>query len=805
MTNRDNHAALAALPPSSDGGTALQPAALSLVEPGFSEVEGALDWRRVWSAVVRFKWLILAVTLLGVAAGGAATRFLKPQYLVQATIWIDQADRRGPDRGPTPIRSGQLLEPEAWVDLLRSYIVLDQVVREQRLFLTVRPLADSVALATFGVADHYRPGKYRLTVDSTGQRYTLADGEGVALEHGVVGDSVGARLGFLWVPTRDALGAGRTVRFALATVRDGARHLDEALDVRAAPDGSFLHIELRGAQPARITAIVNAIAQRYVEVAAELKREKVTELTKILDQQVESARQRLRDAEAGLRSFGVRTITLPSGRAAAGVTGTGADRDPALTSFFDLQIEQQQVHQDRKAILQALAQVRDSGVSATALEAIGAVQHNADLAQALKELVTKQADLRVLRYQYTDAYPRVQRLTAEIATLQRQTIPALAQALAGELAAREAELGRRVETGSQNLRQIPPRAIDEARLRRDMTLAENLYATLQQRYEEARLAEASTIPDVRILDSAVSPQRPVKNTAPRIVLFALFASLGLAVAGAVLLDRVDPRVRYPEQVSRGMGLTILGAVPHLRKSESQRQGTGPLSENVAEVLEALRGVCLNLEHAYGTAGPLIAAVTSPGPGEGKSFIAANLAYTFAESGHRVLLVDADIRRGVLHRRLGRPRRPGLCDFLRSEAPLEAIVQSTTHPSLALVGCGTRAHHAPELLGSPAMGQFVAGLRTHYDVILFDNPPLAAGVDPLIVGTLTGNLLLVLRTGQSDREMTAAKLEVLQRLPVRLLGAVLNDVPAGATYRYYSYYLPGYEAVDEEAQAQPLVT
>ena len=297
----------------------------------------------------------------------------------------------------------------------------------------------------------------------------------------------------------------------------------------------------------------------------------------------------------------------------------------------------------------------------------------------------------------------------------------------------------------------------------------------------------------------------MKNTAPRIVLFALFASLGLAVVGAVLLDRVDPRVRYPEQVSRGMGLTILGAVPHLRKSEAQRQGTGPLSENVAEVLEALRGVCLNLEHAYGTAGPLIAAVTSPGPGEGKSFIAANLAYTFAESGHRVLLVDADIRRGVLHRRLGRPRRPGLCDFLRSEAPLEAIVQSTTHPSLALVSCGTRAHHAPELLGSPAMGQFVAGLRTHYDVILFDNPPLAAGVDPLIVGTLTGNLLLVLRTGQSDREMTAAKLEVLQRLPVRLLGAVLNDVPAGATYRYYSYYLPGYEAVDEEAQAQPLVT
>ena len=98
-----------------------------------------------------------------------------------------------------------------------------------------------------------------------------------------------------------------------------------------------------------------------------------------------------------------------------------------------------------------------------------------------------------------------------------------------------------------------------------------------------------------------------------------------------------------------------------------------------------------------------------------------------------------------------------------------------------------------------MSQLFDTLRPRYDVILVDSPPLSAGVDPLILGTLTGHLVVVLRTGFSHRDVASAKLEVLQRLPVRLLGAILNAVPAGEAYRYYSYYLPGYEAVDEEAE------
>lgn len=775
-------------------------------EFGFGDAERGLDWRRVLSAVQRFKWLIVAVTVAGTAAGVVATRFLSPAYVAQGTLWIDQPDQRGgPDRGP--IRPGQLLEPEAWVELLKSYAVLDEVVRDERMFLTLKSLGDAPVFERFRVADEYRPGAYRLTVDGAGQGYTLATGDGIELDHGTVGDSIGMRLGFRWAPGAGTLAAGRNIEFSLATLRDAARGLADALEVRMDENGNLLRMELQGSEPARIAAVVNAIAERYVEVAADMKRKRLTELTKILDEQLASAQKNLQGAETALQGYRVQTITLPSdrpapapstGSAAAGGTAAGP-QDPVFTSFFNMQLEREQAHRDREALERVLAQQGDSGLSAEALSVVGSVQTNAELSEALKELSAKQAELRALRYKYSDEYPPVQRLIGEIATLQRQTIPGLARGLATQLAGRDSELSRRLDADSRSLRAIPPRAIEEARLRRNVTLAENLYTTLQQRYDEARLAEASTVPDVRILDHAVVPRRPVKNTAPRVILLGFAASLGLGVFGAVLLDRVDPKVRYPDQVSREMGLAILGAVPHLRTiPQGGRHGRGArVPEDVNQVVEALRGVCLNLVYAHGGRAPLLVTITSPGAGDGKSFLAANLAHTFADGGHRTLLIDADIRRGVLHRRLSARRRPGLSDFLRGEAPLDAIVQATPYPSLSLIGCGTRAYNAPELLGSPAMSELVQGMRSGYDAILVDSPPLGAGVDPLILGTLTGTLALVLRTGYSHRDVAAAKLEVLQRLPIRMLGAILNDVPAGGAYRYYSYYLPGYEAADEE--------
>jgi len=332
-----------------------------------------------------------------------------------------------------------------------------------------------------------------------------------------------------------------------------------------------------------------------------------------------------------------------------------------------------------------------------------------------------------------------------------------------------------------------------------MDLAATRYQDLEQQYQSAVYAAAAEELGARVLDSAVVPTRPIRDTAIRLAGMAFLGSLGLGVLAAILLDRIDRRFRYPDQVSRDLGLPILGAVPRI-KVGSNGKGVGSSGQTL-QVVEALRGLRLGLLHAHGVAGPLLATVTSPGPGEGKSFVVSNLALAFADAGHRTLLLDGDVRRGELHRLLDVRRKPGLTDLLQGNVPRDDVIQKTRYESLWFVGGGTRMHSAPELLSSPALAQFLLSLRSSYDVILVDSPPLGAGVDPFILATATGSLLLVMRTGVTDRELAEAKLDMLDRLPVRVLGAILNDVQPGGAYRYYGYqyYTEGYETQDETGE------
>jgi tyrosine-protein kinase Etk/Wzc len=755
---------------------------------------GLIDWRRIAAAVGRFKWIVALIAVLGTAAGFVLTRFLDPTYAARATLWVDVPDVRSRDQGP--IQSGQLVGSSGWVDLLESHIVLDDVVRELRLYLSWETPADSAALATFAATDRVRPGTYRLAVATRGGQFTLTTHAGDTLQRGAVGDWVGANLGFVWQPPAAALPPGRTIEFTVAFPAGVAARLAAQLRVRTdlleGKVGNFMTVELRGSSPSDVTDVVNAIAERFVGVVTDLQRRKLSELMNILGEQVQHSQRNLAGAEQALRDFRVRAVTVLSNEPAPVFTGGASTRDPAFANFFDMKATREQLRRDRLELDRVLAQAADMGLATDALETIGSVQRSSALVQALRELTEKQAELRALRSRYSDEHVPVRRIAADIATLERRTIPLLVQGLIAQLAARDAEQGRRVDSVAGGLRRIPPLAIEEARLQRDVTIAEQLFANIRQRYEEVRLAEVSSIPEVRILDRAVRPEAPLFNATPLLTALAFLGSCLAGVLGVVALDRLDPRVRYPDQVTRAMGLTILGVVPTV-----SRLNGGARPDGVAPVIEALRGVRLRVVHAHGAPGPVVVTVTSPGRGDGKSFVTCNLALAFADAGYRTLLIDGDIRRGTLHRVLKTNRRPGLTELLAGDAAREQVVQPAGYPSLWFIGCGARTHLGPELLSSNPMAQLLRSLRSDYDTILVDSPPLAAGVDAFALGTMTGALVLVLRAGVSNREMAEAKLDVLGRLPVRVLGAVLNDARLDGDYRYYSHYLAGYELMGEE--------
>src|SRR5439155_1464257 len=457
---------LGRLEPAKSAGSALPSRALQPALPP------SADWRRYLVAIRRYKWIVLAGSLLGGGAGFAAGRYLGSEYTARATIWIDVPDPRNREEGP--LWTGQLRISSGWTDLLETSAVLESVVRERRLYLSLDDPADSAALRSFRIKGQVRPGTFAFSVAELDPTFTLSSEDGVH-EQGSLGDSVGADLGFLWAPAPDAVAPGHKIVFTVAAPSDAAKLLAKALVVKSDLDDNFIQLELRGSSPTGVAGIVNAVADRFEALATELKRRKLTELTGILSEQLKQAQGKLAEAEAALKRFRVTAVTQFAEGTAAVTPNLERTQDPGFAGLLELKVSREQVRRDRDA------------------------------------------------------------------------------------------LGRDVDSASGNLRRVSPLAVEEAALQRDVMSAEQLVTNIRQRYEEARLADVSSIPDVRILDRAAVPFLPTFNLLPVLVLLGLMGGFGAGGGAAVLLDHLDRKVREPDEVTRVMGLPILGAVPHLKQ------------------------------------------------------------------------------------------------------------------------------------------------------------------------------------------------------------------------------------------------
>jgi tyrosine-protein kinase Etk/Wzc len=755
----------------------------------------SLDWRRFIVAVWRYRWVVLLVAVLGSASGFALAHQIKPQYKAQTTIWIEPSDSRANEQAP--VQTGQLLQAgAAWVELLRSYRVLDEVVGDLRLYLRAASPQEANLLAQFQLDDGLAAGHYRLAVDPDGRRFQLIAAGDKLVHEGAIDDLSGPLTGQETLERVSALGGD--IEFSVESLRDVARSLGERINTEIDSEHTFLNLSLTGEDPVQISEVLNAVSQRYVQVVHDLKRERLLESTRILNEQLSQAHQQLLEAEGELESFRVRTITLPAQRATPVAPGVESTRESAFSNYSSLLIEREQLRRDRWSIDRVLRNASESGPSIEGLEIIPSVRASSDLVLAMGELTSKRSELRSQLNRYTEEHQAVRDLRSEIQSLETSTVPRLAADLSRTLADREVILESMIVAAADELRRTPMRAIGEARLERRVAIAANLFNTLQARRDEAHLAAESSIPDVRVMDAAFPPQQPINESQEeQFILMALMASLCIAVGVGILLDFLDTRLSYPQQVSDGLGVPVIGSVPHVNNGS---RGLSALK--AAQVVEAFRVIRLNVAHAHGTAGPVVLSVTSPEPEDGKSFVLANLGMAFSGMGYRTLIIDADVRRGSQHRLLGGGRKPGLTDYLAGNAPLEKVVRSTSHRALSRIASGTRRQDGPELLQSRAMTYLLAQMRKEYDVILVDTPPLAACADPLALGTLTRNMVLVVRTGTTNRSATEWRLDSLARLPVRLLGAILNDVPHVGVYRYHrkayaSLYLP-----DEAKRALP---
>lgn len=797
-----------ALPGSS---TALAPAGaaapapyrpVALAEADADGPSSQAQLRRVAAALGRYKWLTGVLALAGLGGGLFASTLLEPTYAVQSTILLTGPAREATVQERGPIQEAQVFDAQGWIDLLRTNSIADTVVMKLALYVEPDRARDSVAFRDFQLnqrAPRFVPGKYALTI--TGSRWALKDGIGLVSEQGVVGDSIGRTAGFAWAPGRGALGTDRTIKFRVRQPREASIGVLSRLRVELAKGSNLIFLGLTGSAAQKPAETLNAWNEQFIRIATDLKTSRVGQQSRALEEQRATAERDLAAKEQAYERFRVRTIDQPS-EALAIQQGPGAPQtvrnDPLVDNYNASKYQLEAVARQREQLQRVGVQPGAEEVPVAALLNVDVVNSDpvaTQLKQSLAEVQGLDAEIRVLRRTLQDSTVPLRGKLVQRRQLASEVIPRQVADVIGQLRQRERQLAGVVSQGSAQLRAIPQRTTELEALRRERDAAEGLFTNLNQRYAEVELAQRSMTPDVRVLDRAVLPSEPTRNTLPILLGGGLALGLAAGLGLSLLLDRVDRKFRYPEQVTHGLKLQVLGVVPEVDQTRRQTP------EQVAQVVEAFRALRMNVRYACMPDPRVALTVASPGPNDGKSLVASNLALSFAEGGWRTVLVDGDLRRGQLSTTFDLAAGPGLVEYLEGTSLLGEVIQETSHGNLALVATGTRHRRGPELLGTPRMQQLVQALLAEFDAVIVDSPPLGAGTDAYALGAATANMAVVIRRAATDLGMAEAKLQALDALPVRVIGAVLNEVDAtSAMYQHYAYD-PEYVLVDDDGPVE----
>jgi capsular exopolysaccharide synthesis family protein len=765
-------------------------------------------------ALMRRRWrlvLLIAAGITGVVAFLAYSA--TPSFRAIAVIRFSDPRRAltggvadGPARGGFDRYSADPLLSQ--VELLQSRTVAGVVVdsmpilRVRSTGLSASDLADLQLAAALERAGLGAPRADSLvlwfTADSMGVQPAGEPTE-IRVAYGDLVQLRGLRFRILAPPGGSSGRGPRDGTLRVLSRAAGIAAVTGGLRVTPRPRTDVIDVAYVASDPHRAQEVVNQVVQVFRAVSAEETKRESRLRRQFLEVQLRINDSVLASARNALSSFRQRAgrVGGSSEGSARAQVGAGAGASSAA-SADQLQLQREQFDADRRlyrGILTSLAESRDSLRAAVSLPGISG-------SMVVSQLYTQLIQYETTRDSLTaraPVHPDLPRLNELIATTERQLLRAVQSAatgLAASLDSRIASLDRLRARRSTDAQQLSATDAEEARLVERVENARQIADQLRIEYQRARIAEAVEVGQVEIVDLATTPGSPLGIGLLQKVTLGLLLGLLLGGGSAFLAEHLGSAVGRREDLE-ALGLSLLSAVPRCRDARNPKrppQGSDP-------AIEAFRGLRMSLMHAYGSAGggPIAFAITSPGSRDGKSFVSANLALALANANVRTLLIDGDGRRGTLHRALSGLRRPGLTDVLSGDAKQADIIQNTTFRGLYFIGCGTRRSDGPELLGSERMTELFSFLRGNFQAIIVDTPPLGAGVDAFALATAAGSLLMVLRPGIAERELLAAKLEQLRHLPVRLLGAVLNDVQEGPEYRAYSYYLEGYEARAEPAE------
>jgi tyrosine-protein kinase Etk/Wzc len=356
------------------------------------------------------------------------------------------------------------------------------------------------------------------------------------------------------------------------------------------------------------------------------------------------------------------------------------------------------------------------------------------------------------------------------------------------------ELDKIVKNYERRFNQLPERTIDLARLQREREAYEKLYLLVEEKYQEALINEQSTPGNVIIVDQARRATKPSKPNRMLIVLVGIVLGTGMGLGFAFVRNYFDSTVKTPEDI-QNKNINLLTWIPEIEGvgSEDHKEFEFIVAKRPDSIpSEAFRALRTRIQFSKIRPDALkTILVTSSTPKEGKTTVSVNLAGSFAYTNKRTVVVDCDLRKPRMHNVFKAQRFPGFTDYFFGQAEYEEIVRTSEIENLDFITAGTIPPNPSEILGSPQMEKFLEKLKSLYDVVILDSPPVIAVTDSEILSRMVDATVLVASANITENDLLEKSVELLTHDHGSFIGVVLNRFMYrsgyGSYYKYYYYY------------------
>ncbi|MCG8392820.1 MAG: polysaccharide biosynthesis tyrosine autokinase [Pseudomonadales bacterium] len=721
-------------------------------QPQASTMADEIDLQRLWGLLVDHRWLIIGTTLIALALGVAYGLLATPIYKADALLQVE--DKQGGLPGFSELNElfTEESSADAEIQIIRSRMVLGQVIAQLQMDIVVEP--DRLPfIGGFGAPDPvaefvpkplfagYRDSETFVTVKDfvvpenlRGMEFTLQEEEGQPALY-YEGQKVGSAPLGTPIKSEDGriileLGEWQFGNEPLTLVRqpmaDAVNKLRGRLSVSEQGKATgIIAMAITGPNKARIQKILDAIADTYLLQNIKRLSAEAENSLQFLDEQLPEIKEKLTGAEEKLNAYRLKSESV------------------------DLSLETQSV-----------------------LERLVAIEAK------LNELKIKESEIAA---RFTREHPAYRTLIRQRSSLQQE----------------------RDELNSQ-IKQLPETQQEVLRLMRDVEVNQEIYVGLLNKVQELRIMKAGTVGSVRIIDQALVQPEPVKPKKPLIaVLAAMLGAMGSI--GVVLLKAAFNRgIESPEQLEE-QGISVYASIPlsehqqkvdrleALKRRRRKKKDKDPIpllavTDPNDLAVEALRSLRTSLHFAMMEASNKVLMVSGPSPGVGKSFVTSNLAAVLAQTGRTVVVVDADMRKGHMHRYFDNQNDAGLSDYLVGKQDEASIIKPTKLDNLSFIPRGQIPPNPSELLMHSRFEALMESLSNQYDIVLVDTPPILAVTDAAIVGQLAGSSLIVTRFGVNSVKEVDITLTRFAQNNVEIKGAILNCMERRASneYGYYAY-------------------